>query len=119
MNRSHLSLSAVYFLSGTSAIIYQVAWQRLLTTIYGVGPVSTALIVTIYMFGLGIGALVGGHIAERQQRKLVGTYLFVEIALGLFGLLSLPLLNFLGQSTAGADYFWSSVYVITFLSVPT
>ena len=58
--------------------------QRLLTTYYGVGPVSTALIVTVYMFGLGFGALLGGHLAERI-RHLLRSYFLIEIALGLFG----------------------------------
>ena len=50
----------VFFLSGMDGLIYQVAWQRLLTVYYGVGPISTALIVTIFMLGLGVGALCGG-----------------------------------------------------------
>ena len=48
-------LATVFFLSGLASLVYQVAWQRMLTLHYGVGSVSIAVIVTIYMFGLGLG----------------------------------------------------------------
>ena len=63
-------LSAVFLFSGLSALIYQVVWQRLLATYYGVGPVSIALIVSVYIAGLGFGALVGGYLSERLTRSL-------------------------------------------------
>jgi len=59
-------LAAIFFLSGLASLIYQVAWQRLLTLHYGVGTVSITLIVSVYMFGLGLGSLLGGGLAERS-----------------------------------------------------
>ena len=52
-------LGLVFFFSGLASLMYQVVWQRLLTVYYGVGPVATTLIVSTYMLGLGLGALVG------------------------------------------------------------
>ncbi len=63
-------LSFIFFFSGASAIIYQVVWQRILTTYYGVGAISIVLIVSVYMAGLGIGALFGGFLAERVKNKI-------------------------------------------------
>src|SRR5262249_8892765 len=76
-------LALVFFLSGMASLIFQVAWQRLLTLHYGVGPVSVTLIVSVYMFGLGLGSLLGGFIADYTSRKLAW-YLGVELALGVF-----------------------------------
>src|SRR5437773_8034530 len=88
-------LIAVFFLSGMDSLIYQVAWQRLLTVYYGVGPISTALIVTIFMLGLGVGAWCGGALAERTRAR-IRAYMAVELMLGCFGLFSLPYLEILG-----------------------
>ncbi len=111
-------LAAVFFFSGFAALMYQVAWQRLLTIHYGVGAVSITIIVTVYMFGLGIGALAGGAISERTQSR-VRLYFAIELLIGLFGLLSLSFLNALGKATAGESAALSLLYVALFLAVPT
>jgi len=111
-------LSFVFFFSGFASLMYQVVWQRLLTLYYGVGAVSIALIVSIYMFGLGLGALAGGFLAERiiQRIKL---YFLIEILIGIFGLISLPFLGFLGKTTAGSSYVTAFFYMFLFLAIPT
>ena len=91
-----LLLSLIFFFSGASAIIYQVAWQRILTTYYGVGAISIVLIVSVYMAGLGIGSLLGGFLAERVKNK-ISLYFMVELLIGCFGVISLPFLDFLGK----------------------
>jgi spermidine synthase len=98
--------------------MYQVVWQRLLTVYYGVGPVATTLIVSTYMLGLGLGALVGGVLAERLKRRVL-FYVIVEMALGIFGAASPWLLDFLGQRTAGSSYPVSLVCMAGFLALPT
>src|SRR5512134_2764487 len=96
-------LSVVFFLSGFSALLYQVVWQRLLTLYYGVGAVSITVIVSVYMLGLGGGALIGAALAERVIRR-IRLYAFVELAIACFGVLSLPFLDELGVRTAGSGY---------------
>jgi len=98
--------------------MYQVTWQRLLTVYYGVGSISITLIVSVYMFGLGLGALLGGFLAERSKNKII-FYFLVELLIGCFGLISLPFLDFLGRYTAGSDYSLSFFYMFVFLSLPT
>ena len=64
-------VSIVFFISGIAALIYQIAWQRLLTVHYGVGAISITLIVSVYMSGLGVGALAGGAlVVEHSKRHL-------------------------------------------------
>jgi spermidine synthase len=111
-------LKLVFFFSGVSALIYQVIWQRLLTTYYGVGSISITLIVSVYMLGLGIGALLGGFLAERVKAKIT-LYFLVEFLLGIFGLASLPILDVLGRSTAGSSYIVSFYFMFLFLCIPT
>jgi predicted membrane-bound spermidine synthase len=111
-------LSLVFFLSGFTALIYQVAWQRLLTVYYGVGTISITLIVSVYMAGLGLGALCGGQISERITKRLE-LYCLVEFLLGVFGVASPLLLDALGISTAGSSYVLSCLYVSLYLLFPT
>ncbi|MEW6349510.1 MAG: fused MFS/spermidine synthase [Thermodesulfobacteriota bacterium] len=110
--------SMVFFFSGFAGLVYQVVWQRLLTVNYGVATISITLIVSVYMFGLGLGSLVGGHLADKAQNR-VRLYFVVELLLGVFGLMSLPFMAFLGKHTAGSDYTLTLVYLFLFLSVPT
>jgi spermidine synthase len=116
--KHHSALSLIFFFSGFSALLYQVSWQRLLTVYYGVGPISIALIVTIFMFGLGIGGYVGGKLAERAW-LLPQIYAGVELALGLFGLASLQTLDSIGQATAGTGYTSAAMAAAAFLALPT
>jgi spermidine synthase len=111
-------LKIVFFFSGFSSLIYQVVWQRLLTTYYGVGSISITLIVSVYMLGLGIGALLGGFLAERVKAKIT-LYFLVELLLGVFGLASLPFLDVLGSYTAGSSYIVSFCFMFLFLCIPT
>ncbi len=111
-------LRLVFFFSGFASLMYQVVWQRLLTVYYGVGPVATTLIVSTYMLGLGLGALVGGAMAERVRRR-VHLYVTIELALGAFGAASPWLLDFLGRRTAGSNYPVSLACMAAFLSLPT
>lgn len=111
-------LDSVFFLSGAAALIYQVCWQRLLGINYGVGPISTAIVVSLFMLGLGIGGLIGGRISSKAAGPVI-VYILIEASIGIFGLLSLPLLGLIGRVTAGSDYSLMIVCVAGYLLVPT
>jgi predicted membrane-bound spermidine synthase len=111
-------ISLVFFLTGFSSLIYQIVWQRILTLYYGVGSLSIALIVSTFLGGLGIGSLIGGFFAEtiQQKSRLLAA---IEIGIGIFGIASLALLEFLGTRTAGVNYLWALFCMAVFLIVPT
>jgi len=108
----------VFFLSGFSSLIYQVCWQRILTLYYSVEHISTTLIVSVYMLGLGIGAIIGGNLSEKVKNK-VKLYYTIELLIGFFGLLSILFLEYLGKKTAGANYYMSFLFMFIFLCIPT
>ncbi|MBY0493488.1 MAG: fused MFS/spermidine synthase [Cyanobacteria bacterium] len=105
-------------MSGTSALIYQVVWQRLLTVHYGVGPASVALIVSVFMLGLGIGSIVGGRWAE-QGVDVASRYAAIEIIIGALGLASGPVIGIIGRSTAGSGPFVMFLILFVILLPPT
>src|SRR5512147_3349564 len=79
----------LFLLSGAAALVYQVAWQRLLALHSGVGLYSVAMIVAAFMAGLGIGSHVGGRLSTRLglQSALVA-FAGLELAIGAFGVAS-------------------------------
>jgi predicted membrane-bound spermidine synthase len=48
-----------FLLSGAAAIVFEVAWQRLLVLPSGIGTFSVSVVVAAFMAGLGIGSLLG------------------------------------------------------------
>ena len=54
--RAFAAVAAAFFASGAAALVYQVAWQRILSFETGVGVYSIALIVAAFMAGLGVGS---------------------------------------------------------------
>jgi predicted membrane-bound spermidine synthase len=108
----------VFFASGFASLIYQVAWQRLLTLYYGVGPVSITLIVSVYMLGLGFGSLAGGRLAARR-RDPYAAYAAVQGALGAAGLATLPCMAALASATAVGSPLLQMAALFAILCVPT
>ena len=93
-------LYPVFFLSGAAAILYQLVWQRSLFTIFGTSSESVAVVVTAFMLGLGLGGLAGGWVSERRGLSLPILFGLAELAIGLFGLVSLPFFRWIASWTA-------------------
>ena len=94
-----LLLGLFFLTSGMSSLLYQVAWQRLLGLSYGVGAISSAIVVGAFLFGLGLGSLFGGQLRRREPRRTLIVYMAIEIGIGLFGIASIPLIGWLGAVT--------------------
>jgi MFS family permease len=90
-------LLGIFFISGVSALIYQVAWQRLLFGAFGVDIESITIVVSTFMLGLGCGALCGGQLADRFDRRLIELFAVCEICIGLFGVISPTLIPWVGD----------------------
>ena len=94
LTRTREYIAVLFFISGFSALIYQIVWQRVLFTAFGVDSESITIIVSVFMFGLGIGALAGSWLVKFRGR-LLRIFLLAEIGIGIFGFFSLPLTRFL------------------------
>lgn len=93
----HQSLLALFFASGTAALIYQVCWQRLLFGSFGVDMDSITIIVSTFMLGLGLGALAGGALADRFPGRILALFAGAEFGIALFGLASPQLIPWAGE----------------------
>ena len=113
------NLAAIFFISGFSALVYQVSWQRLLFTGFGVDLTSITLIISVFMMGLGIGAFFGGRIADKFSGKIILIFCLVELFIGLFGLVSYYLILGLQSVLIQASLPVLSVFTFLLLLLPT
>ena len=91
------TIKAVFFLSGIAALIYQIAWQRMLFTAFGVDLESVTIIISVFMAGLGVGAYYGGRIADRFPNHIIQFFALTEVGIGTFGIASPFLIEFVKE----------------------
>jgi predicted membrane-bound spermidine synthase len=82
-----LTLAGLAFLlSGAAALVYQVAWQRILALHTGVGIESVAIIVAAFMTGLGLGSVAGGLLSTLlAPRAALLAFAALELAASAYG----------------------------------
>lgn len=111
-------LHGVFILSGISALIYQLVWQRALLTIYGSNVESVAMVVAAFLAGLGIGSLVGGWVSQSVRAPLVLLFGLAELGVGAYGLVSLRLFDAVGMATSAQAHGLTTgalVFLLVFL----
>jgi hypothetical protein len=112
-------LSFLFLISGFAALIYQIAWQRVLFTIFGVNIESITIIVSIFMLGLGVGSVVGGKLSAKYPARLPQLFFACEIFIGMFGIVSIPLIQAVGMITLHGSLLTMSLTTYALLSIPT
>jgi spermidine synthase len=81
-------LVVVLFLaSGFSGLVYQVAWVRLLTPVFGVTAYAISTVIASFMGGLALGSYVAGRLIDRRRDPL-RVYALLEAGIGAYALLT-------------------------------
>jgi predicted membrane-bound spermidine synthase len=119
VERNALPLSLLFFCSGMPALIYQIVWQRVLFAIYGVNAESVAIIVSAFMLGLGVGALVGGRLSASFPQHGIVLFAVAELGTAAFGLLSLRIFHWVAIFSAGTSLPHIVIFSLALLLVPT
>jgi predicted membrane-bound spermidine synthase len=83
-------LYLLFFISGFSALVYQVIWVRVLGNVFGNTIHSAAVVVAVFMLGLGVGSFAAGGWTDRRYQSrpdsLLRSYGYVELAVAALGL---------------------------------
>ncbi len=74
-----------FLFSGATGLVYEVAWVRMLSLVFGVASFAVATVLAAFMGGLAIGAFLFGKIADRRRNPLA-IYGLLEIAIGAYAL---------------------------------
>lgn len=88
---------ACFVLSGFAALLYQTAWLRQFSLVFGTSELAVAAVLAAYMGGLAGGAAVAGRFLARVRRPVL-VYGVLEGGIAIFAL-AVPLL--LGAASAG------------------
>lgn len=90
--------------SGCAALVYEIVWFQMLELVIGSSALSLGVLLGTYMGGMCLGSLLLPRLVSRKRHPL-RVYAFLELGIGLCGLLLLGLLpassafyaQFLGQ----------------------
>ena len=69
--KTRFALLLIFFLSGISALIYQVVWLKYLGLIFGNTVYAAATLIAVYLAGLGIGGALFGRRARNWDPLVV------------------------------------------------
>ncbi|MBI4879867.1 MAG: fused MFS/spermidine synthase [Planctomycetes bacterium] len=92
-----LAVLLLFFLSGAAGLIYQVAWMRRLTLIFGVTAEAVSTVLAVFMGGLALGSWLLGRAGD-DTRAPLRFYGWLELGIALFGFQSVILLDGLMDS---------------------
>lgn len=93
----------LFFISGITALTYEIVWTRMLTLVFGHTVFSVSVVLAAFMAGLGLGSYLFGYAVDRlpktndSGKAALLLYGWIEILIfASGGLLSLLFANFSG-----------------------
>ena len=89
---AQVAIVACLAFSGFSALVYQVLWTRLLGLAFGTTTEAIGTVLAVFFGGLALGNLLAARWI-RHLRQPLRAYAVLELAIGVFALGSLPLLE--------------------------
>ena len=72
----------MFLMSGATGLLYEVAFAKVLATIFGATAYAISTVLSAFMAGLALGAYLGGRFAARVKRPLAA-YGVAELFVGL------------------------------------
>jgi spermidine synthase len=92
-----------FALSGFAALSYEVLWTRALTFFIGNSTYAFSAMLTTFLCGLALGSLLLARYSD-QRRHLLPRLGALHVGIGVYGLLTIPIL---GQLFYGLDTWWA------------
>ena len=86
MDTRFLLLLACFFVSGFAALLYQTAWSRELSFVFGTSELAIVAVLAAYMGGLALGAAAAARFTARLRRPVLA-YGVLELAIAVCALL--------------------------------
>ncbi|MFT5425826.1 MAG: spermidine synthase [Gammaproteobacteria bacterium] len=113
------------FITGAASFIYEISWIRMLSMVLGASTHAFELMLSAFITGLAFGGLWVRRIIDSLDNPIRTTG-YVQIAMGIMALLTLPLYNYsfdlmsffmsgLERNDPGYQLFTMSSYLICFI----
>ena len=77
-------LMIAFVLSGYAALTYEMSWVRQLVSLFGVTYFAITTILTVFMGGLALGAMVAGRLVDRWRIAPLLAFAALEVFLGIY-----------------------------------
>ncbi len=84
-NRNRILVFALFFITGITGLILQVAWTRLFVTVFGSTTHAVSTVLAAFMAGLALGSIILGRMADRFKRPIL-VYGVIELLIGIYAL---------------------------------
>lgn len=98
------TILACFFLSGMTALVYEIIWMRMISRVIGGAPFAVSTILVVFMGGMGLGSYLAGKKADQiEAMGLVRTYGILELTIGFYALL-VPILLMILKALFGVLY---------------
>lgn len=107
-------LLIIYFISGITGLAYEILWSRLISMQFGLSVFGVISVVTSFMAGLGLGALLA---LRKQSLFEKSPFLFLavlELFIAIYALLLLPFLNLIWSNSS---HNFADLHVLIWLAV--
>jgi predicted membrane-bound spermidine synthase len=112
-------LTPVFLVSGVAALTYQVAWERVLYTIFGINSEAVTVVVTAFLLGLGLGSVAGGWVSKRPGCRHLRWFAAAEFSIAAFGAVSVPFYHSVGSATLGMSALGTAAVTFALVLIPT
>jgi len=106
-------LYLLFFLSGFTGLVYEIAWSRILSTILGNTSLAISVVVSIFLGGLALGSFISPRVGlfRKSPFKVYGS---LEIFVAIYSAFTpwmAPVIDriYVFQYEAVAGHFWLSV----------
>ncbi|MBA7656949.1 Polyamine aminopropyltransferase [subsurface metagenome] len=96
-------LIGLFLLSGSAALLYQLAWVRLLAEVFGNSVYAISTVLACFMGGLALGSWLMG-IYTRWQSQPVRWYIIIEAGIGFSAVVATFLMGHI-------DRFYQQIYL--------
>ncbi len=90
LRKQDLLILLSFAIAGLSALVYQVAWTRILSLLMGSSVYAFSIILTVFILGLAFGTLVASRTLEKASDFIRG-YGLTQIIIGFSALSVIPL----------------------------
>src|SRR5881296_189042 len=86
VNIWHRLLPGLFFLSGISGLIYEVAWTRMLHLLLGDTVLAVSTVLASFMGGLALGSFWSGRVVDGRS-CVISLYALLEAGIGVSAIL--------------------------------
>lgn len=114
----HLLLPLMIFVSGCAALVYELAWIRMLYPVFGLSIYSVSIVLATFLGGLGLGSYFAPDLVRRFKGNLLVLYGSLEFGIAAASLLvpmMKPLITTLFVALAPYEASGSTLWLIKFL----